>query len=84
MRDKYEYIDRDYTYTDKNTGVLRNLAGISDTKDLLFFESAAVIKRSKYLELNPISIKDSNTLLDIHQYLFQDVYFWAGNCQVDS
>ncbi|MCL2069828.1 MAG: Fic family protein [Treponema sp.] len=78
MRDKYEYIDPDYTYTDPKTGVLRNLAGITDPKDLLFFESAAVIKRAKELESKPISIQNSASLLDIHYYLFQDVYSWAG------
>jgi len=47
MRNNYEYIDPDYAYTDPQTGVLRNLAGITDHDDLLFFESAAVIKRTK-------------------------------------
>jgi cell filamentation protein len=46
----YEYIDPDYTYTDPQTGVLRNMAGIADADGLLFFESAAVIKRAKELE----------------------------------
>ena len=43
MRDNYEYIDLDYTYTDPKTGVLRNLAGITDSEGLLFFESATVV-----------------------------------------
>ena len=37
MRNNYEYIDPDYTYTDPETGVLRNLANIVDSNDLLFF-----------------------------------------------
>jgi cell filamentation protein len=78
MRNNYEYIDPDYTYTDPKTGVLRNLADISDSDGLLFFESAAVIKRSKELETQPIAIQNAETLLDIHRYLFQDVYHWAG------
>jgi cell filamentation protein len=78
MRNNYEYIDPDYTYTDPKTGVLRNLADITDSDGLLFFESAAVIKRSKELETQPIAIKNAETLLDIHRYLFQDVYHWAG------
>jgi len=78
MRDNYEYIDPDYTYTDPKTGVLRNLAGITDPQDLLFFESATVIKRAQELEIHPIEIQNSSTLLDIHRYLFQDVYPWAG------
>jgi cell filamentation protein len=78
MRNNYEYIDPDYTYTDPKTGVLRNLANITDPNDLLFFESAAVIKRAKELESQPIAVHNAETLLDIHRYLFQDVYHWAG------
>jgi fido (protein-threonine AMPylation protein) len=43
-----------------------------------FFESAAVIKRAKELELRPMAVHWAKTLLDIHRYLFQDVYNWAG------
>jgi cell filamentation protein len=78
MRNNYEYIDPDYTYTDPKTGVLRNLADINDSDGLLFFESAAVIKRSKELETKPITVQNAETLLDIHRYLFQDIYHWAG------
>ena len=78
MRNNYNYIDPDYTYNNPKTGVLRNLADITDSDDLLFFESAAVIKRSKELETQPITIQNAETLLDIHRYLFQDVYHWAG------
>jgi len=78
MHDVYEYIDPDHAYTDPETGVLRNVANITDPDDLLFFESAAVIKRAKELELQPIVVRDAEALLDIHRYLFQDVYDWAG------
>ena len=59
MRNNYEYIDPDYTYTDRQTGVLRNLADITDSDGLLFFESAAVIKRSKELEAHPMTIQNA-------------------------
>ena len=78
MPEPYEYIDPDYTYTDPETGILRNLAGINDPQDLLFFESAAVLKRAKELEIQPIAIHNTASLLEIHRYLFQDVYHWAG------
>ena len=78
MRNNYEYIDPDYTYTDPKTGVMRNNANIADTEELLFFESAAVVKRLKELEAKPITIHNAETLLYIHRYLFQDVYEWAG------
>jgi len=78
MRNNYEYVDPDYSYTDPNTGVLRNLVDITDPDDLLFFESTAVTKRAKELALKPVIIKYSETLLQIHRYLFQDIYKWAG------
>ena len=78
MRNNYEYADPDYVYTDPQTGILRNLAGITDHDSLLFFESAAVIKRAKELEVKPIAIQNAETLFDIHRHLFQDVYSWAG------
>jgi len=49
MRNNYEYIDPDYTYTDPKTGILRNLADITEHDGLLFFESLAVTKRVKEL-----------------------------------
>jgi len=76
MRNKYEYIDPDYT--DPKTGVMRNLANITNPDDLLFLESTSVTKRLKELEAKPIAINNAETLLDIHRYLFQDVYHWAG------
>ncbi len=56
MPNSYKYIDLDYTYTDPKTGILRNMAGITDPDDLLFFESVAVAKRIQELYENPIKI----------------------------
>ena len=78
MSDSYKYIDLDYTYTDPKTGILRNLAGITDPDVLLFFESVAVTKRIQELYEKPIKIKGADSLLSIHKHLFQDVYSWAG------
>ncbi|GHU66177.1 Fic family protein [Spirochaetia bacterium] len=75
---EYEYLDPDYTYTDPETGVLRNLGNITDRNALEFAESAAHAKRSMELEINPIKITDSFSLFSIHKHLFQDVYKWAG------
>jgi cell filamentation protein len=78
MSDSYKYIDLDYTFTDPETGVLRNLADISDPDVLLFFESGAVAKRIQELYEKPVKIKGVDSLLSIHRHLFQDVYSWAG------
>jgi cell filamentation protein len=78
MPNAYEYLDPDYTYTDPETGVLRNLGNIADRNALEFAESAAHSKRLMELEIEPIKIKDSSALFAIHKHLFQDVYKWAG------
>jgi cell filamentation protein len=78
MSDSYKYIDPDYIYTDPNTGLLRNLQDISEPDVLLFVESGAVTKRLQELYENPIKIKGIDSLFEIHRYLFQDIYVWAG------
>ena len=78
MKNDYHYIDPDHAYTDQKTGVLRNLENINDPHLLLVFESLKVSIRLEELQANPIKIKNSSTLLDIHRYLFQDIYLWAG------
>lgn len=77
MENDYHYLDPDLKYTDKN-GLLHNLANIKNEKILLAYESFKVSKRVEELLESPFKIKDSNTLLKIHHYLFQDVYEWAG------
>jgi len=78
MSDSYKYIDPDDTYTDSQTGILRNLQDISDPDVLLFVESSAVTKRLQELYENPIKIKGAESLFEIHKLLFQDIYAWAG------
>ncbi len=74
----YKYIDHEYLYTDKDTGVLLNKQNIKDYKELVAFESLCVANRSEQLLKNPIKIKYGYDLLKIHKFLFQDVYDWAG------
>ena len=78
MYDDYKYLDSEFTYIDPKTGVLKNLAGITDPDDLLFYESVVVTKRIQELYENPIKIKGIETLFEIHKHLFQDIYVWAG------
>lgn len=77
MENNYRYQDPDFKYTNSN-GVLHNLADIAEERILLVYESLKVSRRVEELLENPFKIKDSNTLLEIHHYLFQDVYVWAG------
>ena len=77
MENSYQYIDPKLKYSDEN-GVLFNLAEITENKILIVFESLKVSKRVEELFEKPSKIKDSESLLKIHFYLFQDVYKWAG------
>ena len=81
MTDDYRYIDPDYVYTDPKTGILRNLAGVTDHDALTFAETAATAKRANELKIKPISVVNSSTLLVIHHHLFQDLYDWASKCR---
>jgi len=78
LRDNYQYVDPDYTYTDPKTGLLRNKENIDTSQLLVAFESLKCSKRLEELAKTPIIIKDSTSLFDIHKYIFQDVYEWAG------
>ena len=74
----YKYIDHEYLYTDKDTGVLLNKQNIKDYKELIAFESLCVANRSEILHKKPVRVEYGYDLLKIHKFLFQDVYNWAG------
>ena len=78
MQNDYRYIDPDGAYTDASTGVLRNLANLTDHDALVFAETAATTRRINELRANPVVITDTNDLFAIHRHLFQDIYSWAG------
>ena len=82
MSNSYKYIDPDFSYTDPETGLLKNLQNITDIDVLLFVESGAVTKRLQDLNESPIQIKGIETLFEIHRYLFQDIYIWAGKKRI--
>lgn len=82
MFNSYQYIDTHYSYIDPETSVLRNLQGITDAEVLLFVESGAVTKRLQELYENPIRINGIANLFQVHEYLFQDLYSWAGKRRI--
>ena len=77
MGNSYKYLDPNHKYTDEN-GILYNIENIKDEKVLAVYESLKVSRRLEELYERPLKIKDSNSLLTLHHYLFQDVYEWAG------
>jgi cell filamentation protein len=70
MKNNYRYIDPDYTYTDPQTGVLRNKANIDTAELLLKFESLKVMSRTEELQSHPIKIKDAY----IHYLIYTSIY----------
>jgi len=78
MSNFYKYLDPGYAYIDPESGVLKNLQNITDPDVLLFIESSVVTKRLQELVDNPIQIRGISSLFSIHEYLFKDIYIWAG------
>ena len=67
------------SYLWKNTQVLKNKLNIKDQKELDEAEANYTVFRLKELALNPLNGNyDLKHLLLMHQYIFQDLYVWAG------
>ena len=71
--------DADDVYCIPGTAVLKNKAGITDQEQLDEFEGDFTAIRLLELTQNPVEASfDLAHLCKIHEYLFQDVYEWAG------
>ena len=75
----YKYIDpnNQYTYPDSTT-VLVNKQNITNIEEAYRNEHLFVTRRLADLRLEPIHVYSMSDILAIHNYLFQDVYAWAG------
>ncbi|MBZ5726506.1 MAG: Fic family protein [Acidobacteriia bacterium] len=66
-------------YTYPGTDVLRNILDIRDPQQLAAFEANATVARLIELDAAPLAGRfDVAHMKAIHQYIFQDVYRWAG------
>ena len=71
--------DADDVYCIPGTAVLKNKAGITDQDLLDEYEGDFTAVRLLELTQDPVEGSfDLAHLCKIHQYLFQDVYEWAG------
>jgi cell filamentation protein len=69
----------DSKYCYPNTNILKNKLNIQNSEDLFNAEKELTLIRLQELQLNPIRGDFSfKHLKEIHQYIFQDVYDWAG------
>ena len=73
----YMRIQNDYCYS--NTDILINKLNINDDNDLYLAEQELVGLRIKEIVLTPVKGNfDFRHLKNIHKFLFQDVFDWAG------
>ena len=87
MDNKYKYAyERTANYCYKGTDVLINKLNITNDEDLFNAERELVSLRTYELNENPLKGSfNFKYLKNIHKYLFQDVYRWAGdirNCNI--
>lgn len=87
MDNKYKYTyERTADYCYKGTDVLINKLNITNDEDLYNAERELVAFRVSAFNDSPLKGNfDFKYLKDIHKYLFQDVYRWAGdirNCNI--
>jgi cell filamentation protein len=80
MSDFYEYsYEWDIRYCYENSNVLRNKLGVTDADALRTAEREIVALRVLEAERTPIRGKlDFKHLCDIHRYIFNDIFEWAG------
>ena len=87
MDNKYKYTyERTTDYCYKGTDILINKLNITNDEDLFNAERELVSLRTYELNEKPLKGNfDFKYLKDIHRYLFQDIYRWAGeirNCNI--
>lgn len=74
----YKYIDPNNQYTYLDSTVLVNKQNITNIEEAYRNEHLFVTRRLADLRLEPIHVYSMSDILAIHNYLFQDVYAWAG------
>ena len=74
----YKYIDPNNQYTYPDSTVLVNKQNITNIEEAYRNEHLFVTRRLADLRLEPTHVYSMSDILAIHNYLFQDVYAWAG------
>ncbi|MBR6690371.1 MAG: hypothetical protein IKL65_03470 [Bacilli bacterium] len=86
--DKIEEEIRWNEYLIPGTDILKNKLGITNMDELKEAEKTIVRKKLAYLYLKPIEGNfDVKHLLDVHRFIFEDIYPFAGefrNCTLQK
>ena len=76
--ESYDYTDPNNLYTYPDSSVLRNKQEERDEQKARELEYRMVASKSLKLFINPIPVYSVEDILKIHQFLFEDMYYWAG------
>ncbi|MBG9366687.1 Fic family protein [Streptococcus sp. NLN64] len=76
--EEYSYIDLDNYYVYPNSSVLRNKFHEQDKAKAQELEFRLVASKTIKLFGNPIEVHSVSDILAIHQFLFGEMYEWAG------
>ena len=69
----------DSKYCYPNSNILKNKLNIQDEQTLFEAEKKLTLIRLQELQISPVDGNfDYKHLRDIHHYIFQDIYGWAG------
>lgn len=83
MKDLYEDFNSKYCY--KNTNILINKLDIREYKELSKYEAKITAAKSLGLRLKGITGNfDKKHYLSIHNYLFEDIYPFAGKLREEN
>ncbi|GGN57284.1 Fic/DOC family protein [Oceanobacillus indicireducens] len=74
----YKYEDPDDLYVYPDSGVLRNKFNIKSAQELQAKEYRIVTNKLLDLFENPIHVYSLGDIQKIHQFLFEEIYHWAG------
>lgn len=77
----YDYIDPYNFYTYPNSSVLINKFEEMDEEKARELEYRLVASQSLKLFMKPIEVYKVADILMIHQFLFGEMYAWAGECR---
>ena len=73
------------SYLIPGSDVLKNKLGITNYEELKEIEKNIVRKKLAYLYLKPINGNfDTNHLLNIHKFIFDEIYPFAGEFRICS
>lgn len=70
-------------YLYPQTGILKNLAGIQNSEELSQMEAEYTsLRLVELVMMNSASRFDFPALCDMHYYIFQDIFEWAGKVRI--